>query len=102
MGFTGQRGQQVVLTGGGAQLPGLADFAQGALGRPVRIGSPPTMLGLPPGNATPSSSTLVGLLLYAAAEPVDIRAIGPKWKPEADYRGFALIARIWRALREYF
>ena len=102
MGFAGQRGQQVVLTGGGAQMPGLADFAQGALGRPVRIGSPPTMLGLPPGNATPSSSTLVGLLLYAAAEPVDIRAIGPKWKPDGDIRGFALAGRIWRALREYF
>lgn len=102
MGFTGQRGQQVVLTGGGAQLPGLADFAQGALGRPVRIGAPPTMLGLPPGNATPSSSTLVGLLLHAAAEPVDIRAIGPRWKPESSYRGFALIHRIWRAVREYF
>ncbi len=102
MGFTGQRGQQVVLTGGGAQMPGLADFTQGALGRPVRIGSPPTMLGLPPGNATPSSSTLVGLLLYAAAEPVDIRAIGPRSRPEGELRGFALVARIWRALREYF
>ncbi|WP_353231006.1 cell division protein FtsA [Novosphingobium sp.] len=102
MGFTGQRGQQVVLTGGGAQMPGLADFAQGALGRPVRIGSPPTMLGLPPGNATPSSSTLVGLLLYAAAEPVDIRSVGPRWKPEGGSGWFAAIMRIWRALREYF
>jgi cell division protein FtsA len=103
MGFTGQRGQQVVLTGGGAQMPGLADFTQGALGRPVRIGSPPTMLGLPPGNATPSSSTLVGLLLYAAAEPVDIRSIGPKWRPDGEDRGvWAMLARIWRALREYF
>jgi cell division protein FtsA len=60
------------------------------------------MLGLPPGNATPSSSTLVGLLLYAAAEPVDIRGIGPKWKPDGDIRGFALAGRVWRALREYF
>ncbi len=102
MGFAGQRGQQVVLTGGGAQMPGLADFAQGALGRPVRIGSPPTMLGLPPGNATPGSSTLVGLLLYAAAEPVDIRAIGPRWKPDGELKGMALVGRIWRALREYF
>lgn len=78
MGFVGQTGQQVVLTGGGAQLPGLADYAQSALGRPVRIGSPPTMLGLPPGHATPSSSTLVGLVLFAAADPVDIRAIGDR------------------------
>lgn len=102
MGFTGQRGQQVVLTGGGAQLPGLADFVQGALGRPVRIGTPPTMMGLPPGNATPSSSTLVGLILHAAAEPVDIRAVGPRWKPEQSYSGLGLFARLWRALREYF
>lgn len=102
MGFTGQRGQQVVLTGGGAQMPGLADFAQAALGRPVRIGSPPTMLGLPPGNATPGSSTLVGLLLYAAAEPVDIRQVGPRWKPDGDLTWLGMIGRIWRALREYF
>ncbi|KAJ8136780.1 hypothetical protein OY671_010007, partial [Metschnikowia pulcherrima] len=43
MGFSGQRGQQVVLTGGGAQSPGSADYAQSASGRPVRIGAPPTM-----------------------------------------------------------
>jgi cell division protein FtsA len=102
MGFTGQRGQQVVLTGGGAQLPGLADFAQGALGRPVRIGSPPTMIGLPPGHATPSSSTLAGLVLYAAADPVDIRAIGPSYTPMIRYTGFKLVNRIYKALREYF
>ncbi len=101
-GMAGQRGQQVVLTGGGAQLPGLADYAQAALGRPVRIGAPPTMLGLPPGHATPSSSTLVGLVLYAAADPVDIRAVGPSWAPTQKYRGFGLLRRIWRAIREYF
>lgn len=102
MGFTGQRGQQVVLTGGGAQLPGLADFAQAALGRPVRIGVPPTMIGLPPGNATPSSATLVGLLLYAAAGPVDIRGLGVRARGDADYRGWRKILRIWRALWDYF
>lgn len=102
MGFTGQRGQQVVLTGGGAQLPGLADFAQAALGRPVRIGVPPTMIGLPPGNATPSSATLVGLLLYAAAGPVDIRALGKTLRSEGDYRGWRMLVRIWRALWDYF
>lgn len=47
MGFTAQRGQQVVLTGGGAELAGIADYAQGALGRPVRIGRPPALRGLP-------------------------------------------------------
>ncbi|WP_068072057.1 cell division protein FtsA [Novosphingobium lentum] len=102
MGFSGQRGQQVVLTGGGAQLPGLADYAQGALGRPVRIGGPPTMIGLPQGHATPSSSTLVGLLLYAAADPVDIRKIGPAYQPTMRYSGLGLVNRVYRAVREYF
>ncbi|MCC6941775.1 cell division protein FtsA [Novosphingobium sp.] len=102
MGFVGQTGQQVVLTGGGAQLPGLADYAQSALGRPVRIGSPPTMLGLPPGHATPSSSTLVGLVLFAAADPVDIRTIGPPYTPSGSYKGMKLLNRLGRALKDYF
>lgn len=102
MGFVGQTGQQVVLTGGGAQLPGLADYAQSALGRPVRIGSPPTMLGLPPGHATPSSSTLVGLVLFAAADPVDIRSISSGYKPTGNYKGLKLLNRLGRAVKEYF
>ncbi|WP_298284455.1 cell division protein FtsA [Novosphingobium sp.] len=102
MGFVGQTGQQVVLTGGGAQLPGLADYAQSALGRPVRIGSPPTMLGLPPGHATPSSTTLVGLILFAAADPVDIRSIGPAYSPSGTYQGWSLPSRLLRAVKDYF
>jgi cell division protein FtsA len=47
LGFTGQRGQQVVLTGGGAELAGLADFAQSALGKPVRVGKVQHLKGLP-------------------------------------------------------
>ncbi len=35
--FGEKRGQQVVMTGGGAELVGLADYMQSALGRPVRI-----------------------------------------------------------------
>jgi cell division protein FtsA len=81
MGFVGQRGQQVVLTGGGAELAGLADYAQSALGKPVRIGRPPQLKGLPDPHATPGFSTLAGLVLYAAADPVDIRAIGPSYQP---------------------
>ena len=102
MNFVESRGQQVVLTGGGAQLPGLADYVQAALARPVRIGAPPTMLGLPPGHATPSSSTLVGLVLYAAADPVDIRSIGPARDAGQTYSGLGLVNRVYRAVREYF
>ena len=102
MGFTGQRGQQIVLTGGGAELPGLADFAQSALGKPTRIGKPPQMTGLPEAHAAPGFATLAGLVLYAAADPVDIRAIGPSWQPTARYSGVRLAGRVYRALKEYF
>src|SRR3546814_2126331 len=40
LGFIGPVGRQVVLTGGGAELKGIADYAQSALGRAVRIGRP--------------------------------------------------------------
>ncbi|WP_338466437.1 cell division protein FtsA [Novosphingobium sp. ZN18A2] len=102
MGFAGQRGQQVVLTGGGAQLPGLADYAQGALGRPVRTGAPPAMVGLPPTHATPSYSTLAGLVIYAAADPVDIRKVGPSYTPTMRYAGVKLLRRVYGAVKEYF
>ena len=102
LGFTGQRGQQVVLTGGGAELAGLADFAQSALGKPVRVGKVQHLKGLPEAHATPGFATLAGLVLYAAADPIDIRTIGPSYTPTFDYKGFAVVGRVYRALREYF
>ena len=102
LGFTGQRGQLVVLTGGGAELAGLADFAQGALGKPVRIGKPQHVKGLAEAYATPGFSTLSGLVLYAAADPIDIRAVGPRFQPVTTVKGFGMVNRLYRAMREYF
>ena len=75
LGFTGPVGRQVVLTGGGAELKGLADYAQGTLGRAVRIGRPRNMVGLPDAHSGPGFATLAGLIHYAASDPVDLRAI---------------------------
>ncbi|MFM5923731.1 MAG: cell division protein FtsA [Novosphingobium sp.] len=102
LGFTGQRGQLVVLTGGGAELAGLADFTQAALGKPVRIGKPQHLKGLAEAHATPGFSTLSGLVLYAAADPIDIRSIGPSYQPVVKVKGFELVNRIYQAMREYF
>ncbi len=102
LGFTGQRGQQVVLTGGGAELAGLADYAQSALGKPVRIGRPLHLKGLAEAHATPGFSTLAGLVLYAAADPIDIRAVGKRYQPTMRYSGLGLVHRVYRAMREYF
>lgn len=106
MGFSGARSGQVVLTGGGAELAGLADFTQSALAMPVRIGRAPGLTGLPEAHATPGFAGLAGLCLYAAEDPVDIRSVGARYARSRDFGGgmnplFAL-RQWWRALRENF
>lgn len=102
MQFSASSGGQVVLTGGGAELAGFAEFAQGALGRPVRIGKAPQLRGLPEAHAHPGFATLAGLCLYAAADPVDIRAVGSSYQPTVKYTGVRLVSRVFTAVREYF
>ncbi|MCB2052519.1 MAG: cell division protein FtsA, partial [Novosphingobium sp.] len=102
LGFSGQRGQQVVFTGGGAELVGLADYAQSALGRLARISRPPQLPGLAEAHVKPGFATLTGLVLYAAADPVDIRSIGPSYQTATRYSGLGLVNRVYRAVKEYF
>lgn len=102
MGFTGAQGGQVVLTGGGAELAGFAEFAQGALGRPVRIGKPPVLRGLPEAHAHPGFATLAGLCLYAADDPVDLRSLGRRHTMTTRPGGLQLVSRMWHAARNYF
>jgi cell division protein FtsA len=78
LGFTGPVGRQVVLTGGGAELKGIADYAQGTLGRAVRIGRPRGLVGLPDAHSGPGFATLAGLVHYAASDPLDLRALMPE------------------------
>ncbi len=73
LGFAGPFGRQVVLTGGGAELKGMADYAQGVLGRTVRVGRP-VMPGLPEAHSGPAFSTLAGLAQFAASGETDIGA----------------------------
>jgi cell division protein FtsA len=102
MGYGGRQGRQVVLTGGGAELSGLADYAQAALGKPVRIGRPPHLKGLPEAHAVPGFATLAGLVLYAAEDPADIRRLGRGHTLTTKPAGVALAMRVWHAMREYF
>jgi len=60
------------------------------------------MTGLPEAHATPGFATLAGLVLYAAADPVDIRSVGPSYQPTTKYTGAKLAGRVYRALKEYF
>jgi cell division protein FtsA len=74
LGFTGPFGRQVVLTGGGSELQGIADYAQGVLGRAVRVGRP-SLRGLPEAHSGPAFATLVGLAQFAASNELDLRGV---------------------------
>jgi len=56
--------QHLVLTGGGSQLTGLPELAANMFGRPVRLGRPRSMSGLPAVASAPDFSAAIGLLLH--------------------------------------
>jgi len=56
----------LVLTGGGSQLAGIAELGRDVLQLPVRVASPEGVGGLTDHLLTPSFSTAIGLLLWAA------------------------------------
>lgn len=65
-GMTGQLLEGVILTGGGAMLPGMLDMAERCLNCPARNGLPVGVMGLPDELMTPAWATAVGLALYSA------------------------------------
>jgi cell division protein FtsA len=65
--FGDRLGSGVVLTGGGALLPGITELAERSLGLPVRVGTPERGLeGLADSLRRPKFATAAGLVLYAA------------------------------------
>lgn len=64
--FLRHLGGGVVLTGGGALLPGTAELAREVFGIPARIGVPTNIGGLVREYQSPLYSTAVGLVLYGA------------------------------------
>ncbi len=64
-GFSHLPSQQVVLTGGGAQVPGIDGLAARIFGQQVRLGRPMRVRGLPQAASGPSFASAVGLSLLA-------------------------------------
>jgi len=62
-----QIGGGIVLTGGGALLPGVADVASGVFSQPARIGTPRTSVEWPEPCRDPKWSTAAGLILLGDA-----------------------------------
>ncbi|WP_439103558.1 cell division protein FtsA [Celeribacter marinus] len=65
-GFEHLPSQQIVLTGGGSQIPGLETLAPKILGQQVRIGRPLRVQGLPQAATGAAFASAVGLCLFAA------------------------------------
>ncbi|MGR3290291.1 MAG: cell division protein FtsA [Paracoccaceae bacterium] len=65
-GFEHLPSQQIVLTGGASQIPGLDGLAPKILGQQVRIGRPLRVQGLPQAATGAAFASAVGLCLFAA------------------------------------
>ncbi|HMO72690.1 MAG TPA: cell division protein FtsA [Paracoccaceae bacterium] len=65
-GFESLPSQQIVLTGGASQVPGLDGLAARILGQRVRLGRPLRVQGLPQATTGPAFASAVGLCLFAA------------------------------------
>ena len=65
-GFEYLPSQQIVLTGGASQIPGLDGIASKILGQQVRLGRPLRVHGLPQAATGPGFASAVGLCLFAA------------------------------------
>ena len=65
-GFEHLPSQQIVLTGGASQIPGLDGLAPKILGNQVRIGRPLRVQGLPQAATGSAFASCVGLSLFAA------------------------------------
>jgi cell division protein FtsA len=98
--FASEPRGRVVLTGGASQLNGLAGLATQILGRPVRIGRPLGISGLPEQAKGPAFAAATGLLIYpqqAHLEHFEPRATRQSATGKSGY-----IARVGRWLRESF
>lgn len=100
-GFSGPFGRQVVLTGGGAELKGIADYAQGVLGRAVRVGRP-SMFGLPEAHSGPAFSTLAGLAQFAASDELDLRRVTATGAVAPKPEGGNIVQRLIAAFRTQY
>ncbi|TPG13115.1 cell division protein FtsA [Sphingomonas oligophenolica] len=97
--FEGPVGRQVVLTGGGAELKGIADYAQQALGRSVRVGRPRGLIALPEAHGGPAFATLAGLAFYAASDPIDLRGLSPQQTTVHRQKGMGVVRKLIQAAR---
>ena len=98
--FAAEPRARVVLTGGGSQLPGIADLATRILRRPVRIGRPLGLAGLPEAAKGPAFAVAAGLLVYPQA--AHLEHFEPRRTRRLMTGTGGYVARVGQWLRESF
>ena len=97
--FASEPRARAVLTGGASQLTGLPELAARVLNRPVRIGRPLGIAGLPESAKGPAFAVASGLLVYPQA--AHLEHFEPR-RTRHLMTGTGYIARVGRWLRESF
>jgi cell division protein FtsA len=98
--FAAEPRGRVILTGGACQLNGLVDLATQILGRPVRVGRPLGIAGLPEEAKGPAFAAAAGLLVYPQA--AHLEHFEPHRMQYAATGTGGYMARVGRWLRESF
>jgi cell division protein FtsA len=98
--FAAEPRARVVLTGGASQLSGMADLAARILKRPVRIGRPLGLAGLPEAAKGPAFAVAAGLLVYPQA--AHLEHFEPRRTRQLMTGTGGYMARVGRWLRESF
>jgi len=97
--FAAEPSARAILTGGVSQLTGLPELAARILNRPVRIGRPLGIAGLPEAAKGPAFAVAAGLLVYPQA--AHLEHFEPR-RTRHLMTGTGYIARVGRWLRESF
>ncbi len=98
--FAAEPRARVVLTGGASQLNGLTDLAARILKRPVRIGRPLGVAGLPDAAKGPAFAVAAGLLVYP--QTAHLEHFEPRRTRQLMTGTGGYMARVGRWLRESF
>jgi cell division protein FtsA len=98
--FAAEARGHVILTGGASQMTGLSELAARILGRPVRIGRPLGISGLPDAAKGAAFAATTGLLVYPQAAHLEYFETRGRRYPINDAGGY--LARVGQWLRESF
>ena len=98
--FAAEPQGRVVLTGGACQLTGISELATRVLGRPVRVGRPLGISGLPEAGRGSAFAVAAGLLVYPQLAHLEHFELRHTRRAKTGTGGY--FGRVGRWLRESF